>query len=77
MAEKRQFPAFANPTKMGRLLRRWVRRGGLALGLALALGNSFGGYLGAHFTVTKGERLIRIVLNVVLVAFIAKLLLGV
>ena len=46
------------------------------MGLALALGNSIGGFLGAHYTVTRGERLIRIVLNVVLVAFIAKLLLG-
>lgn len=44
------------------------------VGLALALGNSIGGYLGAHFTVTKGEGLIRLVLNVVLVAFIIKLL---
>ena len=46
------------------------------VGLALALGNSMGGFLGAHFTVTRGERLIRIVLNVVLLAFIGKLLLG-
>lgn len=45
-----------------------------AVGLALALGNSIGGYLGAHFTVSKGEGLIRIVLNLVLVAFIIKLL---
>jgi hypothetical protein len=46
-------------------------------GLALALGNSIGGYLGAHFTITRGEKLIRLVLNVVLVAFIIKLLLDV
>ncbi|GAB5453734.1 MAG: sulfite exporter TauE/SafE family protein [Halioglobus sp.] len=45
------------------------------VGLALALGNSIGGYLGAHFTVTRGEKLIRTVLNVVLAVFIAKLLL--
>lgn len=45
-----------------------------AMGLALALGNSLGGYLGAHFTVQKGEKLIRIVLNIVLIAFIIKLL---
>ncbi len=45
-------------------------------GLALALGNSLGGYLGAHFTVTRGERLVRTVLNLVLVAFIIKLLLS-
>ena len=44
-------------------------------GLALALGNSFGGYLGAHFTITRGESLIRLVLNLVLVLFIIKLLL--
>jgi len=44
------------------------------VGLALALGNSIGGYLGAHFTVTRGEGLIRLVLNLVLVAFIVKLL---
>ncbi len=43
-------------------------------GIALALGNSIGGYLGAHFTVSKGERLIRVILNIVLVAFIIKLL---
>jgi uncharacterized membrane protein YfcA len=46
-------------------------------GLALALGNAFGGYLGAHFTVSKGESLVRIVLNIVLVAFIIKLLFSV
>ena len=45
-----------------------------AVGLALAVGNSIGGYLGAHFTISKGEHLIRLVLNLVLVAFIIKLL---
>ena len=44
------------------------------VGIALALGNAIGGYLGAHFAVTKGEGLIRLVLNLVLVAFIIKLL---
>ncbi len=44
------------------------------LGLALALGNAIGGYLGAHFTVSRGEALIRIVLNAVLCVFIVKLL---
>jgi len=44
------------------------------VGLALALGNSIGGYLGAHFTISRGEGFIRLVLNVVLVAFIIKLL---
>ena len=45
-----------------------------AIGLALALGNALGGYLGAHFTVSRGEALVRLVLNLVLVAFIIKLL---
>ncbi|MEM1114124.1 MAG: sulfite exporter TauE/SafE family protein [Pseudomonadota bacterium] len=44
------------------------------MGAALAFGNAIGGYLGAHFAVAQGERLIKIVLNVVLVAFIIKLL---
>jgi uncharacterized membrane protein YfcA len=44
------------------------------VGAALALGNAIGGYLGAHFTVTRGERLIKIVLNLVLIVFIVKLL---
>jgi len=45
-----------------------------AVGLALAVGNAIGGYLGAHFTVSRGEHLIRLVLNLVLIAFIIKLL---
>jgi hypothetical protein len=45
------------------------------VGLALAIGNSAGGYLGARFTISKGERLVRLILNVVLVAFVIKLLL--
>ena len=44
------------------------------IGIALAAGNAIGGYLGAHFTISKGERMIRLVLNLVLVAFIIKLL---
>jgi uncharacterized protein len=44
------------------------------IGIALALGNAIGGYLGTHFTISKGERMIRLVLNLVLVAFIVKLL---
>ena len=44
------------------------------VGAALALGNAIGGYLGAHFSVTRGERLIKIVLNFVLILFIVKLL---
>ena len=44
------------------------------VGLALAVGNSIGGYLGARFTISSGERLIRMVLNLVLIIFIIKLL---
>lgn len=44
------------------------------VGLTLAIGNSIGGYLGAHYTITRGEKLIRIVLNAVLFVFILKLL---
>jgi uncharacterized membrane protein YfcA len=44
------------------------------VGIALAVGNSVGGYLGAHFAVRSGERLIRVVLNLVLIVFITKLL---
>ncbi|MDH4039296.1 MAG: sulfite exporter TauE/SafE family protein [Gammaproteobacteria bacterium] len=44
------------------------------VGLALALGNAIGGYLGAHFSVSRGEKLIRLILNLVLIAFIIKLL---
>jgi uncharacterized membrane protein YfcA len=46
------------------------------VGLALAAGNSIGGYLGARFTIRGGERMIRWVLNIVLIAFILKLLLN-
>jgi len=44
------------------------------VGIALAVGNSLGGYLGAHFSVHGGERMIRLVLNAVLIVFIVKLL---
>ena len=43
-------------------------------GLALALGNAIGGWLGAHSSVAKGDKLIRWVLNTVLILFIIKLL---
>jgi len=46
-----------------------------AAGAALAVGTSIGGHLGANASVVKGENLIRPVLNIVLVAFIIKLLL--
>ena len=45
-------------------------------GGVLALGNMTGAWLGAHFAVKKGERLIRWILNSVLVVFIVKLLLN-
>jgi uncharacterized protein len=44
------------------------------LGICLALGNSIGAWLGAHMSVTKGDTLIKTVLNTVLVIFIVKLL---
>jgi len=44
------------------------------VGAALALGNGIGGYLGAHMAISKGENLIKTVLNLVLIAFIIKLL---
>ena len=43
-------------------------------GAALALGNSIGGWLGAHSTVSHGETLVRKVLYLALTAFIIKLL---
>jgi uncharacterized membrane protein YfcA len=43
-------------------------------GLALALGNSIGGWIATNLQVDRGEGLISLVLNVVLVAFIVKLL---
>lgn len=44
------------------------------IGIALAVGHAIGGYLGAHFSIRGGERLIRRVLNFVLVIFVIKLL---
>jgi len=43
-------------------------------GIALAIGNSIGGWIGAHWSITKGEATIRRVLNGVLVLVIIKLL---
>ena len=43
-------------------------------GAALAVGTSIGGYLGAHLSVSRGEKIIRQVLNIVLIVFIIKLL---
>lgn len=45
-----------------------------AAGIALAVGNSIGGWLGVHWSIKKGEQLIRRVLNVVLILVIFKLL---
>jgi len=44
------------------------------LGACLGLGNAIGGWFGTHVTVSKGEKLIKLVLNTVLVVFIIKLL---
>ncbi|MCG8488480.1 MAG: sulfite exporter TauE/SafE family protein [Chromatiales bacterium] len=44
------------------------------VGIGLAIGNSIGGWLGAHTTITHGEALIRRVLYLALSAFIIKLL---
>jgi len=44
------------------------------LGGCLALGNALGGWFGTHMSVVKGEKLIKIVLNTVLVVFIIRLL---
>ena len=44
-------------------------------GLCLALGNAIGGWIGANMSISKGDKLIRRVLNTVLIAFIIKLLL--
>jgi uncharacterized membrane protein YfcA len=44
------------------------------VGLALAVGNSVGGWIATNVQVDRGEGVINLVLNVVLVAFIIKLL---
>ncbi len=46
----------------------------LIWGLILAAGNGFGGWLGAHLTVKKGEKIIRAVLIVALLFMVIKLL---
>lgn len=43
-------------------------------GIYLAVGNAAGGWLGAHMSIKKGEKLIRIVLNLVLIAMAIKLI---
>lgn len=44
------------------------------IGLVLAIGNAIGGWIGTHYAIKKGDRWIRIILNVVLVAMAIKLL---
>lgn len=44
------------------------------LGACLAVGNSIGGWFGTHTSISKGEKAIKLVLNLVLVVFIIKLL---
>ena len=44
------------------------------LGICLAIGNSIGAWLGAHMTIRKGEKTIKLILNIVLGLFIIKLL---
>lgn len=46
------------------------------LGLSLAVGNSLGGWIGSHLTVTKGETFIRRVLLIALFVMAMKLILG-
>ena len=45
-------------------------------GLALAVGNSLGGWIGSHLSMSKGESFIRRVLYVTLIAMAVKLLWG-
>ena len=44
------------------------------IGFALAAGNGLGGWIGSHLAVTKGERFIRLVLTICVVAMVARLL---
>ncbi len=44
------------------------------MGICLAVGTSIGAWLGAHVSVSKGEGLIKIMLNSVLIVFVIKLL---
>ena len=44
------------------------------LGICLAVAYSIGAWLGVHLTISRGERLIKIMLNSVLIIFIIKLL---
>ena len=44
------------------------------VGAVLAIGNSIGGYLGAKLTISRGEKLIRRVLTVAIIAMVIRLL---
>jgi uncharacterized membrane protein YfcA len=44
------------------------------IGLVLAAGNGLGGWIGSHYAVSKGERFIRIVLTICVIAMVLKLL---
>jgi len=44
------------------------------IGLSLAAGNGLGGWIGSHYAVTKGERFIRQILVICVVAMVVKLL---
>ena len=43
--------------------------------IALAIGNSAGAWVGTHFAITKGRRLIKIIFNIAIIAMAIKLLL--
>ncbi len=43
-------------------------------GASLAVGTTIGGWVGAHYTIKRGERLIRVVLNAVLIIMAVRLL---
>ena len=45
-----------------------------SVGLVLAAGNAIGAWIGTHYAVKKGERLIRVVFTVAVIALAAKLL---
>ncbi|NUN23416.1 MAG: sulfite exporter TauE/SafE family protein, partial [Candidatus Jettenia caeni] len=44
------------------------------IGLILAMGNGLGALVGSHFAVSKGERFIRMILTMCVVAMVVKLL---
>ena len=44
------------------------------IGLTLAVGNAIGGWIGTHYTIKKGDHLIRYILNIVLVGMAITLL---